>query len=66
MIINNVVLPGLSGKTGLSKFCLKLNIQKVLLPTVEHPGRKNTNLFIGRIMKYRKSLEPRKIRLKTF
>lgn len=62
-----VVLPGLScaGPIGalieaieaFSKCCPKLNVQKVLLPTAEHPGRENTNLLMGRVMKNWKNLK---------
>lgn len=45
------------------KFCSKLNIQKVLLPTVEHPGRENTNLLMGRLMKNWKNLEQEEMRI---
>lgn len=60
------ILPGLScagpvcalieAREAFCKFCPKLNIQKVLLPTAEHPGRKNTNLLMGRVVKNWKNL----------
>lgn len=40
-----------------SKFCPKLNVEKVVLATVEHPGREDTNLLMGRVMKNWKNLE---------
>lgn len=63
----NVALPGLSraGSVGalieavesFCQFCPKLNIQKVLLPIAENPGRENANLLMGRVMKNWKNLE---------
>ena len=43
------------------KFCPKLNAQKVLSPTAEHPGRENANLLMGRVMKNWKNLEQEEI-----
>lgn len=40
-----------------SKFCPKLNIQKILLPTIKHPGGEDTNLLMGRVVKNWKNLE---------
>lgn len=66
-----LVLPGLSGAGSVvapieaietvGKFCPKLNIQKVLLPTAEHPGRENANLIMGRVMKNWENLEQEKM-----
>ena len=39
------------------KFCLKVNIQEILLPSAEHPVRENAYLLMGRVMKNWKNLK---------
>lgn len=63
----NIVLPGLPCAGSVNafieaiksfcKFCPKLNIQKVLLPSAEDPGRENAYLLMGRVMKNWKDLQ---------
>lgn len=69
--IVHLVSPGLSctGSVGalieaietFCKFCSKLNIQEILLPTAEHSGRKNAYLLMGRVMKNWEDLEQKEI-----
>lgn len=72
----NIVSPGLScaGSVGafieaiesFCKFCPKLNIQKVLLPGAEDPGRENANLLMGRVMKNWKDLQHEEKKMNQF